>query len=126
MWRTPELGIDPAADIAQPVGALLVDDEIAPTRPVPVGELAILIDQIGQPVSGLAQLFRFEATGDLGQLRLGLRDPQQRAQRSRHRRLTQLLGRHLRQRGRQPMRHRRQPARQRLPLMRRFRPLSGR
>ena len=71
LHRGAGLGIEAPPDIAEPVGARLVDGQIASPRPVPVGELAVLIDQIGQLVGGLPQLLGFEPAGDFGQLRLG-------------------------------------------------------
>ncbi len=77
IWRRPHpgprgpRGQSSAADIAHPVRALLVDDQIAPPRPIGVGELAVLVEQDRQPVGSLAQLLGFEPAGDLGEILLG-------------------------------------------------------
>jgi hypothetical protein len=69
--KATRLGIDPASDVAHAVAVLLADDQVSLPGAVAVGQVAVLIEHRGQPVSGLAQIFGFESTRQLGELGFG-------------------------------------------------------
>ncbi len=64
-------GIQPAADLAHPVGLLFADGQIASPGPVLVGQLPVLVEQHRQSVGALAQLFRLQPARRCGQVGFG-------------------------------------------------------
>ena len=65
-------GVEPAAEGAHPVGALLADGDPAAAGPVVVGVVAVGVQQGQQPVGGLAQSVGPLLGGDPDQVDLGV------------------------------------------------------